>query len=464
MLAKKTYLYLLSSVLFFLVLSFLTSAQDNQNESHDNSLLPDSTSPIIDSIDYGENLLDSNEMYKKLYENLSEDGEWITASKAQFIREVTAETGENLDSYYPENGEVIYVWRPYCATPSWNPYTNGRWTFCNYGWTWVSNYNWGWCQYNYGRWFWSYMYGWVWIPGRAWAVNWVNWRCHNNYVGWYPTCPRIFWTYHNRVYRNHLYTYYPKNWEFVNKKDFTKKIDITTIIKPEKNPDILKNSDKVKIATYVDPGAVKFKYTGPDVNDISKETKQKILPVKIDIINPFTKQFAEVNNNSAKKETGTEPVKENVSKPVPADVDSKKAVKEDSNTKTEPVKNTVPVSPGTKDNNTGQTPETKQNERAPESKPEKKTERTRETKTEKRNDEPKENKIEKGNEGSEKINYDNKIERNSNYYIERINELRNESNTGNTGKGSSENNPEESEEVSQEKNNPRTKKSKQYGK
>ncbi|MEP7145594.1 MAG: DUF6600 domain-containing protein, partial [bacterium] len=241
-------------------------AQEIPNDNENNN------ATVVDSIDLGENLLDSNEAYKKQFDSLSKDGEWIEMNKAEFVRAVSAETGEDLESEYPQTTEVIYIWRPYCSDNYWNPYSNGRWVFSGYGWVWQSYYDWGWGPYNYGRWYCSNLYGWTWIPGRCWAANWVTWRCNDQYVGWYPTCPNIFWRGHRNIYTNHLFAYAPINWIFVKKNDFTKKIDNTTIVNTKYNAGILKNSGKVKPLVYVDPGMPKFKYSGPDVNEISKET------------------------------------------------------------------------------------------------------------------------------------------------------------------------------------------------
>ncbi|MDB5231974.1 MAG: hypothetical protein JWN76_2779, partial [Chitinophagaceae bacterium] len=51
--------------------------------------------------------------------------------------------------------------------PGFSPYyTNGRWDYSDYGWTWVSDYAWGWAPFHYGRWENDPAYGgWLWIPG-----------------------------------------------------------------------------------------------------------------------------------------------------------------------------------------------------------------------------------------------------------------------------------------------------------
>lgn len=289
---KNKFLLVLSLVLFLLVPGFEGRAQEIPDESEDND------KPMVDSIDFSENLLDSNEIYKKQFDSLSKDGEWVKVKKSDFIRELSEETGEDLIEYYTNETEVIYVWRPYCANSYWNPYSNGCWEFSSYGWTWVSYYSWGWGPYNYGRWYCSNYYGWIWMPGIIWAPNWVTWRCNNYYYGWYPTCPRIYWRgYGNRFCTNNLYSYRPKNWTFVNKKDFTKKIDKSTIVSVSGNAGILKQTQKIKSTTYSDPGIAKIKYIGPEVNEVSKQTGVTITPKQITVSNSNGKDYADKNNN-----------------------------------------------------------------------------------------------------------------------------------------------------------------------
>ena len=43
------------------------------------------------------------------------------------------------------------MWRPYVAA-NWQPYSNGRWVWSIFGWTWVPYESWGWAVSHYGRW------------------------------------------------------------------------------------------------------------------------------------------------------------------------------------------------------------------------------------------------------------------------------------------------------------------------
>ena len=320
--------------IFFALMSFAVSytvkAQDVPNDD-------DANKPMIDSIEYQENLLDSNAAYKSQFDSLSKDGDWQTVNKSDFVKDISENTGEDLSSNYPATTEVIYVWRPHCYTPEWNPYNDGQWIFTCDGWIWVSNYSWGWGPYNYGRWYCSNNYGWVWMPGRVWACNWVTWRHHNNYCGWYPTCPRIFWRggYRNQIYTNHVFAYNPHNWVFVKKHDFTQPINTSVVIKGDQNVNILKNSQKTKTLVYTDPNSPKIKYKGPDVNEISKETGTKISPKVIEAVNTKGKQIVTNDKVSTYRKNGS-----------PTLSDNNTTKKEPVTKNTKQKKNTAPIDDG----------------------------------------------------------------------------------------------------------------------
>lgn len=87
--------------------------------------------------------------------------------------------------------DLGWVWTPYGVEYGWRPYTEGRWLYTDYGWTWVSSWNWGWAPFHYGRWKFLPRRGWVWIPGREWAPAWVAWRYGDGWVGWAPLPPGV---------------------------------------------------------------------------------------------------------------------------------------------------------------------------------------------------------------------------------------------------------------------------------
>jgi hypothetical protein len=86
-----------------------------------------------------------------------------------------------------------WVWLPGSVGIGWRPYTNGRWVYSNFGWTWSSYWDWGWAPFHNGRWHLHPHHGWVWIPGRQWAPAWVAWRAGDGWYGWAPLPPSVGW-------------------------------------------------------------------------------------------------------------------------------------------------------------------------------------------------------------------------------------------------------------------------------
>ncbi|MDR3667012.1 MAG: hypothetical protein P4L35_09230 [Ignavibacteriaceae bacterium] len=78
------------------------------------------------------------------------------------------------------------VWHP-SVIDSWQPFTNGHWTYDGNDWVWVSYEPFGWIVYHYGSWENSPDYGWIWIPGRdAWSPARVQWIDYGDNIGWAP--------------------------------------------------------------------------------------------------------------------------------------------------------------------------------------------------------------------------------------------------------------------------------------
>ena len=82
-----------------------------------------------------------------------------------------------------------YVWCPRRMSYHWRPYSEGRWVWTDYGWTWISDESWGWITFHYGRWGWDNDFGWFWVPGTTWGPAWVSWRYNDQYCGWAPLPP-----------------------------------------------------------------------------------------------------------------------------------------------------------------------------------------------------------------------------------------------------------------------------------
>jgi len=82
-----------------------------------------------------------------------------------------------------------YVWIPRHMPYGWRPYTDGRWVWSDYGWTWVSSFEWGWIPFHYGRWGFDRSLGWFWVPDTVWGPAWVAWRTGDSHLGWAPLPP-----------------------------------------------------------------------------------------------------------------------------------------------------------------------------------------------------------------------------------------------------------------------------------
>jgi hypothetical protein len=84
-----------------------------------------------------------------------------------------------------------YVWIPRHMRYGWRPYSDGRWVWTDYGWTWIADQEWGDIPFHYGRWGWDNQIGWFWVPGTVWGPAWVTWRSNDQYMGWAPLPPGV---------------------------------------------------------------------------------------------------------------------------------------------------------------------------------------------------------------------------------------------------------------------------------
>jgi Family of unknown function (DUF6600)/FecR protein len=104
-----------------------------------------------------------------------------------------ARQGALLDSYgrwvYVDDSDV-WAWQP-TVSPSWSPYSAGRWYWTPVGWNWLSYEPWGWLPYHYGSWFFEASFGWVWTWDSLWSPAWVDWMWWPGHVGW---CPRGYYS------------------------------------------------------------------------------------------------------------------------------------------------------------------------------------------------------------------------------------------------------------------------------
>ena len=108
--------------------------------------------------------------YEPFYNDLADDGQWMDSS------------------------DYGYVWQPTISTrDNWAPYTDGSWSYTDYGWAWDSQESFGGICYHYGRWTRLRNIGWVWVPGQEWAPAWVSWRSGDDCIGWAPLPPAARW-------------------------------------------------------------------------------------------------------------------------------------------------------------------------------------------------------------------------------------------------------------------------------
>jgi hypothetical protein len=96
--------------------------------------------------------------------------------------------------YWIDYGPYGWSWTPYDVGPLWRPYTDGYWSYTEFGWTWVSYEPFGWAVYHYGRWIFDPAYGWIWVPDTEWAPAWVAWSYGDSWIGWAPLPPTVGWS------------------------------------------------------------------------------------------------------------------------------------------------------------------------------------------------------------------------------------------------------------------------------
>ena len=150
-----------------------------------------------------------------------------------------------------------YVWQPAVGkrNKDWRPYTDGRWQWTDYGWTWQSNEAFGWAAYHYGRWARLPQLGWVWVPGSEWAPAWVSWRVRGvQYVGWAPLPPEA---YSARGYGATVDEYFdigPWSYVLLELKDFDAPSYAHKFIAAEKHMEMLAATRNVTDISYRNVG------------------------------------------------------------------------------------------------------------------------------------------------------------------------------------------------------------------
>jgi hypothetical protein len=182
-----------------------------------------------------------------------------------------------------------YAWHPTGVGPYWRPYTDGRWLWSDYGWTWISYEPWGWATYHYGRWVFLDYYGWVWIPGTVWAPAWVTWYTSPGYIGWAPLPPddyffsRIgigfdYYDYPDYDYHHHHHYISTRHCVFVPSSYFLYDNLRSVIVPPSQNIMIIKNTTNITNIKLVNNKIVNY---GPSVSLVEKRTGARVQKINI---------------------------------------------------------------------------------------------------------------------------------------------------------------------------------------
>jgi hypothetical protein len=168
-----------------------------------------------------------------------------------------------------------FVWIPHSTSYNWRPYTQGKWLWSDYGWTWMSDISWGWACFHYGRWGYLSNLGWFWVPGTTWGPSWVAWRLSPSTIGWAPLPPDVrldprlgitslpfalddyAWVFveYNRFYNTNLSRYvlpYERNLTFIRLSQLRTHISVRQdrIANLGLDPDELRNRTQTSITKY----------------------------------------------------------------------------------------------------------------------------------------------------------------------------------------------------------------------
>lgn len=170
-----------------------------------------------------------------------------------------------------------YVWTPRVHLYKWRPYTYGRWTWTDYGWTWASHFEWGWAPFHYGRWGWTQSLGWFWVPENRWGPAWVTWRKSNLYVGWAPIPPGAVRGWSVRI-QSLPYSLDHSYWIFVEGSYFFEPRLNRYILPVERNQNLVKFT--VRKTDIIRQGN-RVINKGIDVNVLERITQRKITKHKL---------------------------------------------------------------------------------------------------------------------------------------------------------------------------------------
>jgi hypothetical protein len=176
-----------------------------------------------------------------------------------------------------ETGDYGYVWQPRAAQRSreWRPYTDGRWSYTDAGWTWMSDEPFGWATYHYGRWTRLTGIGWCWVPGDEWAPAWVSWRKSDQHVGWAPLPPEARFE-RNKGIKKWADSYYDidaDEYVFIPNEYIGDEHLERHALPPERNVTIVQQTTNVTNITYSNTVVVN---EGPDYDELRGRSRQPV--------------------------------------------------------------------------------------------------------------------------------------------------------------------------------------------
>ena len=215
------------------------------------------------------------------------------AARAANEAKQTARQEQQIDFFYEPldpHGEWLelekhgYVWQPAsAATRGWRPYTDGRWVWTDYGWTWSSNEPFGWAVYHYGRWTRLKRLGWVWVPGSEWAPAWVAWRRGENHVGWAPLPPEAHSGSGFNAAVDSYYDIGPGSYTFVPVESFGEQSYVQRAVAPDQNVTIINQTTNVTNVTYRTVENRTTVYNeGPDIQIIEARSTAPVQRLKVE--------------------------------------------------------------------------------------------------------------------------------------------------------------------------------------
>lgn len=113
-------------------------------------------------------------------------------------------------------------------TPSFRPFSSGRWIYTDYGWNWVGTDPHSWCTGHYGYWKRIDQNQWLWFASPDWHSNPVDWRGTSTHIGWRPSPLNKMGDF---VEAEEKRVAHPEEWIFVKKEDFEGSITPNLIVK-----------------------------------------------------------------------------------------------------------------------------------------------------------------------------------------------------------------------------------------